>query len=63
MLITEIQDLGGMGYLVFAGLMIFLQAAPRPDALPAALAAPPARTILLHRLLKQKMSDLSQSMN
>ena len=28
MLITEIQDLGGLGYLVFAGLMIFLQAAP-----------------------------------
>ena len=30
MLITEIQDLGGMGYLVFASLMIFLQA---PDSL------------------------------
>lgn len=28
MLITEIQDLGGLGYLVFAGLMIFLQVVP-----------------------------------
>lgn len=28
MLITEIQDLGGMGYLVFASLMIFLQVVP-----------------------------------
>jgi len=28
MLIAEIQDLGGMGYLVFAGLMIFLQVVP-----------------------------------
>merc|ERR1712118_81904 len=26
--ITEIQDLGGMGYLVFASLMIFLQVVP-----------------------------------
>ena len=54
MLITEIQDLGGLGYVVFAALMIFLQARtaappttaplppPRPAALPAALAAPPA---------------------
>ena len=45
MLITEIQDLGGLGYLVFAGLMIFLQAAatilcpsPCPPALPSPLA-------------------------
>jgi len=28
MLITEIQDLGGLGYFVFAGLMIFLQVVP-----------------------------------
>jgi len=28
MLITEIQDLGGLGYLVFAALMIFLQVVP-----------------------------------
>jgi len=28
MLITEIQDLGGLGYVVFAALMIFLQVVP-----------------------------------
>ena len=40
MLITEIQDLGGMGYLVFASLMIFLQAPP-PRPLPSPRHLPP----------------------
>tara|TARA_B100000768_G_C11116091_1_gene305419 strand:- start:104 stop:469 length:366 start_codon:yes stop_codon:yes gene_type:complete len=54
MLITEIQDLGGLGYLVFAGLMIFLQAAlphrhhrqaPMLCPLPSPSPAPPAPAI------------------
>lgn len=43
MLITEIQDLGGLGYLVFAGLMIFLQAQhSRSVTSPSSALCPPA---------------------
>lgn len=42
MLITEIQDLGGLGYLVFAGLMIFLQAQhSRSVTSPSSALCPP----------------------
>ena len=42
MLITEIQDLGGLGYVVFAALMIFLQA--RTAAPPTTAPPPPPRS-------------------